>query len=194
MQYKESEEIELLSLVKEEDQHAFTSLFHAYKDKLLGFLLPITGSREESEDIVQDVFMKIWQDRKNAAKIKNPNAYIFKIAQNQMIDNLRKFSREKISLSDIETDVEESNAKPDNILFEKECRLLFQNAVNQLSSQQKKIYQYHREQGISLKEIAKEMNLSLSTVQNHMNKALKNIQNYLAKNYPILFVFFVSFF
>ncbi|GHT07904.1 hypothetical protein FACS189426_02240 [Bacteroidia bacterium] len=59
MQYKESEEIELLSLVQEEDQHAFMSLFYAYKDKLLGFLLSITGSREESEDIVQDVFMKI---------------------------------------------------------------------------------------------------------------------------------------
>jgi RNA polymerase sigma-70 factor (ECF subfamily) len=193
MQYTQSEEIELLSLVKRGNQQAFTSLFYSYKDKLLGFLLRITGSREESEDIVQEVFMKIWQDRGNANQIKNLNAYIFKIAQNQMIDNIRKFSKEKISFSDMEMEVEEIDTKPDDIFLEKERSQIFQDAVNQLSSQQKKIYQYHREQGMPLKEIATAMNLSLSTVQNHINRALKNIREYLARNYPILFVLLLPF-
>ncbi|KAA6301470.1 MAG: ECF RNA polymerase sigma factor RpoE [Candidatus Ordinivivax streblomastigis] len=181
MRYTESEEIELLSLVKKGDQQAFALLFYAYKDKLLGFLLRITGSGNEAEDIVQEVFLKIWQDREKATQIKNLNAYIFKIAQNRMIDNLRKFSREKLSLSDIPMDVEEVNAQPDDILVEKERNLMFQEAVNQLSGQQKKIYLSHREQGVSLKDIAKENNLALSTVQNHINRALNNIREHLSK-------------
>ncbi|MDR3246641.1 MAG: RNA polymerase sigma-70 factor [Prevotellaceae bacterium] len=185
MKYTKSEETELVARVKNGDTQAFTLLFYSYKDKLSGFLLNLTGSADESKDIVQDVFMKIWQDRENIDKIKNFNAYIFKSAQNRMIDNLRKFSRERFSLTDLDDAniMEENTEKPDEIFFEKEKRLIFQDAVNKLSAQQKKIYQYHREQGKLLKDIAQEMNLSLSTVQNHMNKAIKNIREYIVKNF-----------
>jgi RNA polymerase sigma-70 factor (ECF subfamily) len=192
MRYKESDGIELLSLVKQGDQSAFRLIFDAYKDKLFGFLLRLTGSREEAEDIVQEVFMKIWKDRDNATQIKNLNAYIFKTAQNQMIDNLRKFSREQLSLSYIEIEVATKDIQPDDILFEKEKSRIFQEAVNQLTPQQKKIYQQHREQGIPLKDIANEMNLSLSTVQNHINRALKSIREYLVQHYTTLFLLFVA--
>jgi RNA polymerase sigma factor (sigma-70 family) len=68
---------------------------------------------------------------------------------------------------------------PEDILIDK--HQIFQEAVNRLSPQQKKIYKYHYEQGKPLKNIAKETNLSLSTVQNHMNQEIKNIRKYLAK-------------
>jgi RNA polymerase sigma-70 factor (ECF subfamily) len=192
MKYTESEEMALLSRLKNGEQEAFKLLFYSYKDKLFGFLMRITGSVEESKDIVQDVFMKIWQDRKSLSEIKNLNAYIFKIAQNRMIDNIRKFSHEKICLSDIHANIEEADIKPDDLFFEKEKQLIFQEAVNQLSSQQKTIYRLHREEGKLLKDIALEMNISLSTVQNHMNRALKNIHNYLAKNYNLLIALVVT--
>jgi RNA polymerase sigma-70 factor (ECF subfamily) len=187
MRYTKSEESELVARVKNGDPQAFALLFYSYKDKLLGFLLHLTGSADESKDILQDVFLKIWQDRENIDKIKNLNAYIFKIAQNKMIDNLRKFSRERFSLTDLSDTnmMDENMGKPDEIFFEKEKRLIFQEAVSQLSAQQKKIYQYHREDGKLLKDIAQEMNLSLSTVQNHMNLAIKNIREYIVKNYNL---------
>jgi RNA polymerase sigma-70 factor (ECF subfamily) len=191
MKYTKSEETELVARVTEGDTQAFSLLFYSYKDKLLGFLLNLTGSVDESKDIIQDVFLKMWIDRENITKIKNLNAYIFKTAQNRMIDNLRKFSRERFSLNDL-SDInimEDNKEKPDEIFFAKENRLIFQEAISQLSDQQKKIYQSHREQGKLLKDIAQEMNLSLSTVQNHMNKAIKNIREYVIKNYNIVKIF-----
>jgi RNA polymerase sigma-70 factor (ECF subfamily) len=188
MEYTKFEETELLSRLRNGDQQAFELLFYAYKDKLLGFLMRVTDSVEESEDIVQDVFMKLWIDRENTGEIKNLNAYIFKIAQNRMVDNIRKFSNEKIYLSEIHADIEDFNMRPDDLFLKKERQLIFQEAVNQLSFQQKRIYLSHSEEGKSLKDIATEMNLSLSTVQNHMNRALKNLRNYFGKNYPVLTV------
>jgi RNA polymerase sigma-70 factor (ECF subfamily) len=199
MKYTASEEIRLLSRLKDGDQHAFNSLFYSYKDKLFGFLLRITGSVEESEDIIQNVFLKIWQERQCADKVKNLNAYIFKIAQNQMIDHVRKYSKEKIQSLNLDIRKEDINPKPDELLFEKEKQMIMQEAVNRLTPQQKKIFVYHKEQGIALKNIAEEMNLSLSTVQNHMNQAIRNIRGHLIKNYnhfllsPVLFpLFFVK--
>jgi RNA polymerase sigma-70 factor (ECF subfamily) len=189
MKYTKSEETELVARMKEGDTQAFSLLFYSYKDKLLGFLLHLTGSADEAKDIIQDVFLKIWIDRENLDNIKNLNAYIFKIAQNRMIDNLRKFSRERFPLSDLTDVMEDSTEKPDEIFFEKERHLIFQEAISQLSAQQKKIYQSHREQGKLLKDIALEMNLSLSTVQNHMNRAIKNIREYIIKNYNIVKIF-----
>jgi len=193
MKYTESEEIGLLFRLKDGDQHAFNLLFCAYKDKLFGFMLHLTGSVEESEDIVQDVFLKIWQERKSADKIKNLNAYIFKIAQNQMIDHIRKYSKEKIQSLNSDIQKEDINPKPDELLLEKEKQEIIQEAVNLLTPQQKKIYNYHKEQGKTLKAIAKEMNLSLSTVQNHINQAIKNIQKHLVKNYADFFTFLLFF-
>jgi RNA polymerase sigma-70 factor (ECF subfamily) len=167
---KSLEEIEVLS---------FESLYYSYKNKLLTFLLCRINSTEKAEDIVQDVFMKIWINRKNINKIKNINAYIFKITTNRMIDGLRRFSEENI-FHDI-IDMEESI---DDALLKKEQRQILQKAVKQLSPQQKKIYEAHYEQEKPLKDVAKEMNLSLSTVQNHINKMFKNIcRNFSKENY-----------
>jgi RNA polymerase sigma-70 factor (ECF subfamily) len=169
---------ELVIRLKQGDERAFETLFYLYKNKILFFLLCKVNSIEEAEDIIQDVFMKLWIERENLDKISNLNTYIFKIAQNHMIDRFRKFSKGKTLLADIYF----MNETPENILLYTEKQLLLQKAVSQLSPQQKNIYRLHYEQGRLLKDIAKEMHLSLSTVQNHINKMIKNIYKYFEKN------------
>jgi RNA polymerase sigma-70 factor (ECF subfamily) len=177
---EDNDEKELAIRLKKGNHQAFTLLFNLYRDKLLRFVFRTTGSIEESEDIVQNVFTKIWIERENIDEQKNLNGYIFKIARNGMIDYFRKFSKEKFPVSDIIIVTKET---PENILLNKEKQLIFQEAINQLPPQQKKIYQRHREQGKRLDDIAKEMDLSPHTVQNYMNKALKNIFKFCYKKY-----------
>ncbi|MDR1581807.1 MAG: RNA polymerase sigma factor, partial [Prevotellaceae bacterium] len=91
-QHSEHKDAELIMRLKKGDDKALECLFK-YRDELLKYLLSITHSVEESEDIIQDVFMTVWDNRENIDEKKNFKSYIFKIAKNRMIDMYRKFSK-----------------------------------------------------------------------------------------------------
>lgn len=186
-------EAELLRRLAEGDDAAFERLFYMYKDKLYRFLLQVTHSKIKAEDVIQDVFLKLWQDRISATAIQNLNAYLFRAAQNHVIDELRRFSRQTLSLSEY-LDLEEcSDSKtPVDALITKELREKLSEAVRQLPPQQQKIFTLHKEEGISHAEIARQLNLSVSTIQNHMRQALINLRHYLSHAYPGLFMLFLS--
>ena len=166
-------ESELLLRLQNGDEKAFASLFYSYKDKLFSFLLGITKSEAVAKDLVQDVFLKIWQNRANASEIENFNAYIYFVAQNQEIDQFRKFSKELFSSVEF-LNLKEDVLTPDpvNTLINKEVREKINEAVNQLPPQQKKVFVLHNEYGFKHHEIAEQLNLSVSTTQNHMREAL----------------------
>ena len=98
-QNKKLNESKLLIRLQQGDEDAFAELFYAFYDKLFGFLLGITHSKTKAEDITQEVFIKIWQNRSTITDVENINALLFKIAQNQAIDQLRKLSREALAHS-----------------------------------------------------------------------------------------------
>lgn len=184
-------EAELLSRLQNGDEKAFATLFYAYKDKLYGFLLGITKSDAKAKDIVQDVFLKIWQNRGTIAEIENFNAYVFFIAQNQAVDQFRKSSKELFSSTEL-FNYEEDVLSPDpaSTLINKETREKINEAIDQLPPQQKKIFVLHNEYGLKHHEIANQLNLSVSTTQNHMREALRNIRAYLSHSYltPLIFL------
>jgi RNA polymerase sigma-70 factor (family 1) len=187
-------ETELLLHLQEGDENAFSSLFYAYKDKLYGFLLGLTQSAEKAEDIIQDVFLKVWLNRATITEIENFNAYLFRMAQNQYIDQLRKFSKETLALPVLSAREEMVTADgPVDQLINKEIREKINEAVNKLPPQQKKIYILHKEDGFRHEEIARQLNLSVSTIQNHMGQALGNIRRFLSYTYPGLFALFMYF-
>lgn len=180
-------EAELLSLLKNGDEEAFATLFYAYKDKLYGFLRSITKSDANAKDLLQDVFLKIWQNRTQLDGIENFNAYIFFVAQNQAIDQFRKSSKElfsSVELLNLEADV--VTPDPADALINKEAREKINEAVNQLPPQQKKIFVLHNEYGFKHHEIAVQLNISVSTTQNHMREALRNLRAYLAQVHLII--------
>ncbi len=190
--YKNSDS-ELLLRLSSEDKEAFSRIYYQYKDKLYGFAYGLTNSAENSEDLVHDVFLKLWQNRKSAAKIENLNAWLFRIAQNQFIDAVRKFSKSILVFSEYLKNQEETdNITPVDVLITKELKEKLEEAVRHLPPQQRKIFCLHREQGLPHAEIANKLNLSVSTTQNHINQAFANIRRYLSHAYPGVFVFFLA--
>jgi RNA polymerase sigma-70 factor (ECF subfamily) len=174
----------LLQRVTDGDEQAFTSLFNAYKDKLYSFVYDITGSETKAEDTVQEVFLKIWQQREGLNKVHQFNAYIFRMCRNYAIDQLRKLSREILLHSSLLQPEHTADRSADDALLQKEAREKLQEAIDQLPTQQKRVFILHRENGLRQQEIAHELNLSLSTVQNHLFRAVGNIRQYLNTTYP----------
>jgi RNA polymerase sigma-70 factor (ECF subfamily) len=176
-------EKELLLKVAEGDEDAFTRLFYAYKGKLFSFILDLTLSEAKAEDILQDVFLKIWQARGELGKVENFNAYIFRAAQNRAIDQLRKFSRETLLLRDFSRQGIDPSGRPDEAMLYRQMQQRIGEAVDHLPLKQKQVYLLHKEEGLPHDEIAQKMGLSVSTVQNHMFRAVGNIRAYLGQYY-----------
>lgn len=177
--YVISNEKEILSRLQEGEEEAFALLFETYKDKLYTFLFSVTKSEARAKDLVQDVFLKIWNQRSSAAEIDNFNAYLFSLAQNQAIDQFRKSVREKLFENEELPEFMHLN-DPHQIAEKKDLRIHLANAIARLSPQQQRIFILHHEFGFPHKEIAEKLNLSVSTTQNHMREALKNLRFYFS--------------
>lgn len=180
------EEIVLLSRIAEGDEEAFAMLFHAWRDRLYFFTLKITNSPQEAEDLVQDVFVKLWLQRSNLADISNFQAWIYRIIHNQAISGIRRLSLETAILSRLKWEFGESGQSADEALLHKQLQQRMQEAIGKLPPRQKQIYTMIRIDGIKQEEIASRLNLSISTIQNHMTEALRKLRTILGKDYNLV--------
>lgn len=185
----------LLLKVAEGDETAFRQLFKTYYNQLGEFIMRITESEPLTQEIVQDVFLKIWINRGALAELKCFKAYLFVVARNHAFNCLKQIAREKSREKEwVETvlyhalnDIEE----PDTI----NKGDLIDEAVELLPPRQKKVYTLSRRDGMKQEEIARELNISLETVKKHMVLALRFLKNHLRANAGIgLFTLFTSYF
>lgn len=182
---------ELLTNLKNGDMLAFDRVYELYSHKLFSFVFKILKNEAETDDIVQEVFVKIWESRNKLNDYKLLNSYIFTIAYNNSIDLIRKKINsnkylEKLKNSSViqiaPTTISEIEFNELNIQVEK--------LIANLPERQKQVYQLHRKEGLTYPEIAEQLGISKNTVENHMVKALKylrqNVDNSLFVN--MLFV------
>ncbi len=176
------DEKNLLAQVATGDEKAFRRLFNQYWDNIYSVAFVFTKSTVLAEEIVQDVFMKLWQKKEQLPGIENFEGWLFTIARNHILNELRK----KITVQSFREDLEqyflETSSQPDEALLLKESEQLISKAVDQLHPQQKKIFIMMRREGLSQKEIADKLNLSRLTVKTHMHLAIKSIRQYLQKH------------
>jgi len=173
----------LLQKIAGGDQIAFNTLFEQYRNRLFSYLYKVTKSRETSEEIVLDVFLKIWTRKEIAKEIANFEAFIFRIAHNKAIDFLRNLQTKP----EIQREVWEkleliSNDAPDDKIIHNDTVSNIESAVKNLSPQRKKVYQLSREEGLSYDQIAKKLNLSSNTVRNHISASLEFIRQFINEN------------
>lgn len=177
-----NKENQLLQLLTKGDPAAFEELFHLYKDKLYTFILQLGGNPTLAEDVVQEVFLKLWRDREALSAVDNFNAYLFRMAQNHAINVLRRQSRENLILADLQRlSIQKSQAG--EALSAKEVQHLLQQAVNNLPPQQRRVFELSRNEEMKYEEIAGQLGISPATVRNHMVQALKAIREFIRTTY-----------
>jgi len=185
----------LLSRVADGDEKAFTQLFERYSDATYGFAIFYTKTAESAEEVVQEIFLKLWLRRETLREIKNFQDHLFIITRNHVIDFLRKHLREKKYQQQLTQYFKEVSFTPEQQLIFKESGEMVERAVALLPPQQQVIYRLRRNEDMPLDEIAFTMNLSRLTVRNHLNKALGAIRAYLQAHsrelVSLLAIFFI---
>jgi len=171
----------LLLLSSRADEVAFTSLFNLHKHKLYAYVLSLTESVMLAEDIVQDVFMKLWYEHEGLANIANFRSYLFRMSKNLVIDQFRRMSHEALIISEMFQENTLHN-HTENVVFLKETERLLAEIINKLPTQQKLVYRLSREEGRSHEEIAAILKISTHTVRNHIVQALSTIRRQLIQN------------
>jgi RNA polymerase sigma-70 factor (family 1) len=169
----------LVDNLRNGDLEAFDLIFKKYGDRLFGFALTYLKSREDTEELVQDVFLKIWENRKNLKKESSLKSYLFTIAYHNMC---RLFREKQIHEKFTEEILAQDNRiiNPDEQLEYKSTLEQVNRLIEKLPEKQRIIFLKSRKEGKSSKEIADEMNLAPGTVDNQISIAIK----FLRKNLP----------
>ena len=191
--------MQLLQQVARGDETAFATLFDLYHNKLGAYVLRLTDSHELAEEIVQDVFLKIWMNREAIPQIISFRNYLFVIARNHALNCLKQVAREYVGRRDW---FRNTRAERSIYMVEEEQDIdklyypFIEEAILKLPPQQKKVYLLSRNEGLKYEEIAARLNLSFETVKKHMHLALQFIRRHVGmqKDMLLLIMAFFSLF
>jgi len=174
-------EKELLRKVAGGDDRSFRFVFDKYRNKIYSLSMYVTHSEYISEEITQEVFCKIWNNRADLEKIDFFNSYLRTIAVNTACNYLKRLANEKVILKRITDESEVSSDSTENTVLYNDYQAILEQAIMKLSPQQRKVYLLSRHKGLKQEEIAKRMNLSVYTVKEHMKNALRSIRKSLGE-------------
>jgi RNA polymerase sigma-70 factor (family 1) len=169
--------LELLRQIAAGDETAFRQVYVYFYQRLYQFALAIVKVRESSEEIVEDVFVRIWQQRARLPAIQNLRVYLYTATKNTALNYLSKKARESITepFDHIHVGMSGSTVTPEEILLTAEMYRKVQEAVDALPPRCKMIFKLVREDGLKYKEIAGILNISVNTIDAQMAIAVKRI-------------------
>ncbi len=181
----------LFERIAKGDEAAFTTIFFRYTARLSPFVTQLLQSDNWSEEIIQDVFLRLWQSRQQLGTIDQPSAYLYQMASNRTLDYIKRNARDvKLQYYAARWLTPDVN-HPETDLDFREVEALLKEAVDRLPAQRRKVYQLVREEGLSHAEIAESLRISKHTVRNHVAEALQEIRIYL-REHGVMVVFLLS--
>jgi RNA polymerase sigma-70 factor (family 1) len=180
---------ELMQEIKADNMFAFDVLYKKYSKRVFKFGYSILKSTEESENLIQDVFLNLWENRKKVENDASIKSYVFSITYNSAISIIRKKARESQYveyLKSLQSIIEE----PVNVELEyNELTNRLDEIIMTLPERQREVFRLHRIEGLKYSEISARLNISINTIENHMSRALKTIRKKLG-NYSLLAILF----
>lgn len=170
---------DIVRRVADGDEKAFTELFYTYYNRLGSFVQTLTRNREVTEEIVQEVFTKIWIDRKSLPEVKRFDSYLFVVCRNHALNHIRRIVTERgkaeAYLAEMETIQPAFESK-----YRKDQYDLIDQAVKLLPSRQQQVFALRR-QGFKNPEISEKMHLTVDSVKKYQHLAIKFISEFVKK-------------
>jgi len=188
-------ESEILLRLKAGDELALQELMSRYKGPLAVSMSRLIKSREDIEELLQELFLRVWRNRDNL-DTERYRGYLYKIAENLVYDRLRKAAREKRLSVDYFTHIIEAYSHIEEGIFGKEMLEVLQRGIQQLPEQRRKVFELCKIEGKSYEEVSQLLSISVSTVNSHITNANASIKAYF-KQHPelasmVLTVFFFA--
>jgi len=172
----------LLLLIAGGDKQAFNQLFDAYWDQVYGTSLHLTKSPEQSKDLAQDIFLKLWERRAALPSVQNFSGFLYTITRNLVHDHLRTKVFRDSNLAFLIHYFSSDGISPQRQLEQKELTGALEQAVMRLPAQLQRVFILHRMEGLSHGEIAQRLNITPLSSKTYMVRALMALRVQLAEN------------
>jgi len=170
---------ELIHQLAEGNEEAFKQFYNQHWNRIYSLALAYLKSATQAQDIVQEVFLKVWARRAQLRKVEKPEAFVYIMGRNEVINALKK----KISLATI--DEQANDYLPDDYLLPhqvidlRDLQQKINHAIDALPAQQKLIFKLSREEGLNHQQIADRLGIERTTVKNHIVRALNTLRQHL---------------
>ncbi|MEO8823916.1 MAG: RNA polymerase sigma-70 factor [Ginsengibacter sp.] len=174
--FTEDNQRKLLHQISLGDQLSFRQCYHHFYKNLLQFAFVLTRNKEVAEELVEDVFIKFWKNKKTAENIRNVKVYLYTATKNTCLNYLSSKAHKNITEPFDAINIEfASPLSPDQILIYRETFAKIKSAIETLPPRCKMIFKLIREDGLKYKEVADILNLSTNTVEAQMTIAIRRI-------------------
>jgi RNA polymerase sigma-70 factor (ECF subfamily) len=167
-------------VLKDDDYKAFEQLFHVGYSPLRSFCKKLVHVNEVAEELVSEVFFKIWNNRKAIVISSSPRSYLYTAVRNISFDHLRKEKRCILTNLDDAVTVPSDYFDPQKRSEFEELQVKIEVAVARLPKQCRLVFQLSRDHGLRYNEIAEKLHLSVKTIETQMGRALKSLRKSLA--------------
>lgn len=186
--YSTFDDYELLTLLREDDKAALDEIYKRYQGVLYSHAYRRLPDREEVRDIIQELFVYLWANRKQLHMTTSLSAYLYSAVRNRVINQYRnKKTRDNFAAS-LQEFIDQGENIIEDQLREKELSLLVEQEIAALPNQMRLVFEMSRKLEMSHNEIAEALNLSPHTVRNQVHNALKVLRVKLGAN-----IFFILF-
>lgn len=172
--------------ISQGNEQSLAALYKLFSKRLIHFARVVTRSGDVAEEVVEDVFVKLWSNRHKIMEIDNLTVYLYVAVKNRSLNSISQKARELIQapFDDLDIEVGDMAADPYNLLVTSEMMQKMQQAVESLPPRCKMIFKLVREDGLKYKEVADILNISVNTIDVQMAIAIKKICTMLDMNRP----------
>lgn len=171
----------------EDDLKSFEVLYRSLAARLLKFSVYYVSQKEVAEEIVSEIFVKCWENRKDNLHVLNPETYLFVAVKNQSLKHIRKYSN--VHLVEIEEQPQSfqfrDSTDPSKELERKELHLKLDQAIDTLPAQAKMVFKLIKEDGMKYKEVAEILDISPRTVQTQLFRAIAKLRIVLSSYHEL---------
>jgi RNA polymerase sigma-70 factor (ECF subfamily) len=185
---------ELIEKLRNGDVEAFDQVYQRYAGRLYAFSMKYLKSKEEAEELVQSVFLKVWENQKKLKKETSFKSYLFTIAYNEICNIFRRRKYQLNFLANLSFKSSEASGETEeqiDFVFKKEQ---VDQIIAQLPEKHRTVFLKSRKEGKSTKEISDELQLSKGTVDNYISESLKFIRTNLKDRHFSTLIFVSLFF
>ena len=180
-----------LSTLKSGDEKAFEQIFREYYQGLVGYAIKMLKEKEGAEEIVQEVFVKIWEKRETVEIKTSLKSYLFRSVHNHCLNQIKHIEIRENYKQDNKERIEREQEDFTEKFNQFELQRQIEQAINELPEQRQKIFRLSRFEGLKYREIAEQLDVSVKTVEAQMGKALKSMREALKEYLPIWIVWLV---
>lgn len=165
----------LLKTSRDNDLSSFKKIYFLYYERLLHLACSIVRSTEVSEEIVDDVFVKIWSNRAKLHTINNLTVYLYVAVKNRSLNHNMAKRMDHVDIESIDFELKDLSSSVEDIMITNELAKVINYTVRQLPTQCKLVFKLVKEDGLKYREVAEILNISVKTVEYHISNALKTI-------------------